>query len=89
MGKKEAYALSQGLKVIACVGELLEERESGRTFEVVFDQLKATAGIPHLSPFFFSEILTICPKSSPLSYSLHWTFKSFFISSFSEFFADF
>lgn len=43
IGKKEAYALSQNLKVIGCVGELLEEREAGRTFEVVFAQLKAMA----------------------------------------------
>lgn len=43
IGQKQAYALSQGLGVIACVGELLEERESGHTFDVVFEQLKATA----------------------------------------------
>eukprot|EP00475_Leptophrys_vorax_P021613 TRINITY_DN2935_c0_g2_i1.p1 TRINITY_DN2935_c0_g2~~TRINITY_DN2935_c0_g2_i1.p1 ORF type:complete len:189 (-),score=18.60 TRINITY_DN2935_c0_g2_i1:229-750(-) len=43
IGQKQAYALAQGLGVIACVGELLEERESGHTFDVVFAQLKATA----------------------------------------------
>ncbi|CAI5960288.1 unnamed protein product [Closterium sp. NIES-65] len=43
IGQKQEYALSKGLKVIACVGELLEERESGHTFDVVFEQLKATA----------------------------------------------
>ena len=43
-GKKAAYALGQGLKVIACVGEKLEEREAGNTFDVCFRQLKAFAG---------------------------------------------
>ncbi|KAJ6809865.1 triosephosphate isomerase, chloroplastic [Iris pallida] len=42
-GKKAAYALSQNLKVIACIGEKLEERESGKTFDVCFRQLKAFA----------------------------------------------
>ncbi|XP_078441708.1 triosephosphate isomerase [Wolffia australiana] len=43
IGKKAAYALDQGIKVIACIGELLEERESGKTFDVCFRQLKAFA----------------------------------------------
>ncbi|CAN1282827.1 Triosephosphate isomerase, cytosolic, partial [Linum perenne] len=34
VGDKVAYALSQGLKVIACIGETLEQRESGATLEV-------------------------------------------------------
>jgi triosephosphate isomerase len=33
--------LEAGLGVIACIGEKLEERESGRTEEVCFRQLKA------------------------------------------------
>ncbi|XP_034681428.1 triosephosphate isomerase, chloroplastic isoform X2 [Vitis riparia] len=43
IGKKAAYALSQGLKVIACIGELLQEREAGKTFDVCFQQMKAFA----------------------------------------------
>lgn len=43
IGKKAAYALSQNLKVMACIGELLEEREAGKTFDVCFKQLKAFA----------------------------------------------
>ncbi|XP_073104358.1 triosephosphate isomerase, cytosolic isoform X2 [Elaeis guineensis] len=43
VGDKVAYALSQGLKVIACVGETLEQRESGATMEVVAAQTKAIA----------------------------------------------
>lgn len=44
IGKKAAYALNQGLGVIACIGELLEEREAGKTFDVCYQQLKAFAG---------------------------------------------
>ncbi|CAK9315362.1 unnamed protein product [Citrullus colocynthis] len=43
IGRKAAYALSEGLGVIACIGELLEEREAGKTFDVCFEQLKAYA----------------------------------------------
>ncbi|XP_023007414.1 triosephosphate isomerase, cytosolic-like [Cucurbita maxima] len=43
IGDKVAYALAQGLKVIACVGETLEQRESGSTLEVVSAQTKAIA----------------------------------------------
>ncbi|KAB2600721.1 triosephosphate isomerase [Pyrus ussuriensis x Pyrus communis] len=43
IGKKAAYALSEGLGVIACIGEKLEEREAGKTFDVCFQQLKAFA----------------------------------------------
>ncbi|KAI3832755.1 hypothetical protein MKW98_002301 [Papaver atlanticum] len=41
VGEKVAYALSQGLKVIACVGETLEQREAGHTMTVVAEQTKA------------------------------------------------
>lgn len=41
VGDKVAYALSKGLKVIACVGETLEQREAGSTMEVVAAQTKA------------------------------------------------
>lgn len=43
IGKKAAYALGQNIKVIACIGEKLEERESGKTFDVCFKQMKAFA----------------------------------------------
>ncbi|OIV92170.1 hypothetical protein TanjilG_30811 [Lupinus angustifolius] len=45
IGKKAAYALSEGLGVIACIGELLEDREAGKTFDVIFEQLKAYADV--------------------------------------------
>nr|AAV65491.1 cytosolic triosephosphate isomerase [Euglena longa] len=40
---KVAYALANGLKVMACIGELLEEREKGQTQAVNERQLKAIA----------------------------------------------
>lgn len=43
IGEKVAHALASGLKVIPCFGEKLEEREAGKTFDVVFSQLKAIA----------------------------------------------
>ncbi|KAK6646059.1 hypothetical protein PHAVU_L005643 [Phaseolus vulgaris] len=43
VGDKVAYALSQGLKVIACIGETLEQREAGTTAAVVAEQTKAIA----------------------------------------------
>lgn len=44
VGEKVGYAASQGLKVIACVGETLEQRESGTRVAVVATQTKAIAG---------------------------------------------
>ncbi|XP_067928144.1 triosephosphate isomerase-like [Watersipora subatra] len=41
IGEKVGHALSEGLQVIACVGELLSDREAGNTNEVVFKQVKA------------------------------------------------
>ena len=44
VGAKVQHALSAGISVIACVGELLSERENGTTSEVVYRQTKAIAG---------------------------------------------
>ena len=38
-----AKALSVGLNIIPCIGELLTDREAGKTEEVVFAQMKAIA----------------------------------------------
>jgi triosephosphate isomerase len=43
VGKQVAAALAQGLRVIACVGETLAEREAGQTMKVVERQMKAIA----------------------------------------------
>lgn len=40
VGEKVGYALSCGMKVIACIGEHLSERENGKTEEIVTEQLK-------------------------------------------------
>ena len=57
-----AFTLEQGMKIIPCIGEKLEEREAGKTEEVVFRQLKAIADkvktIPLKSYF---ELKTDCP----------------------------
>ncbi|KAF9551334.1 triosephosphate isomerase [Mortierella hygrophila] len=43
IGLKVAHALKAGLKVMACIGEKLEEREADKTTEVVVRQLAAIA----------------------------------------------
>lgn len=44
IGQKTAHALENGLGVIACIGEKLDEREGGITEKVVFAQTKVIAG---------------------------------------------
>jgi len=43
IGEKVKKALSVGLNIIPCIGEQLEERESGKTEAVVFEQMKFIA----------------------------------------------
>jgi triosephosphate isomerase len=43
IAEKVAHALESGLNVVACIGEKLDEREAGKTEEVVFNQTKAIA----------------------------------------------
>ncbi|XP_017482926.1 PREDICTED: triosephosphate isomerase [Rhagoletis zephyria] len=43
IAEKVEHALASGLKVVACIGETLEERESGKTQEVVARQMSAIA----------------------------------------------
>lgn len=43
IGDKVHHVLESGLNVIACIGELLEEREAGKTEEVVYRQTAAIA----------------------------------------------
>ncbi|CAL8258163.1 unnamed protein product [Boreogadus saida] len=43
IGQKTAHALENGLSVIACIGEKLDEREAGITEKVVFAQTKVIA----------------------------------------------
>jgi triosephosphate isomerase len=39
VGKKVGYAMKQGLKVIGCIGETLEERQGGHIYDVLEKQL--------------------------------------------------
>ena len=41
IAKKVKYAMEKGMHVILCIGEKLEERESGKTNEVLKIQLDA------------------------------------------------
>ena len=41
IAEKIGMALGEGLQVIACIGEKLEEREGGKTLDVVFSQMAA------------------------------------------------
>jgi len=43
IAKKCKYAQSQGITVIGCIGELLEEREANKTMDVLERQLQAYA----------------------------------------------
>ena len=47
IGEKVGFALQNGLKVIPCIGEKLDEREAGKTTEVCFNQLAAM--LPHIT----------------------------------------
>jgi len=47
LNKKTKLALSSGLKPIFCCGELLEEREAGKLFDVIREQL--TVGLKDLT----------------------------------------
>eukprot|EP00276_Gloeochaete_wittrockiana_P019689 CAMPEP_0184339726 /NCGR_PEP_ID=MMETSP1089-20130417/8407_1 /TAXON_ID=38269 ORGANISM="Gloeochaete wittrockiana, Strain SAG46.84" /NCGR_SAMPLE_ID=MMETSP1089 /ASSEMBLY_ACC=CAM_ASM_000445 /LENGTH=194 /DNA_ID=CAMNT_0026667139 /DNA_START=56 /DNA_END=637 /DNA_ORIENTATION=- len=44
IAQKVQHAQKAGLSIIACVGERLEERESGSTNDVVLGQIRAIAG---------------------------------------------
>ncbi|MVN22342.1 triose-phosphate isomerase [Mucilaginibacter arboris] len=55
LAKKADVVLNNSLKPIFCVGETLEERESGQHFEVIKTQLKE--GIFHLSTEQFGQVI--------------------------------
>lgn len=45
IAEKAKYAVGAGLKVIYCIGELLEEREAGTTMDVCVEQLEALKAV--------------------------------------------
>ncbi len=47
VGKKTAYALEQGMNVVLCIGETIEQREAGEVEKILEMQLKkGLAGVP-------------------------------------------
>ena len=55
LNKKTKLALSSGLKPIFCCGELLEEREAGKLFDVIREQLEV--GLSDLSLEDISKVI--------------------------------
>ena len=55
LNKKVKLALAEGLKPIYCCGEVLEERDSGKLFEVVKAQIEV--GLEGLSPEDMSRVV--------------------------------
>jgi triosephosphate isomerase len=51
VARKFVAAQSQGLVPVLCLGETLEEREGGRTFEVVGRQLEAVVSVSGIKAF--------------------------------------
>lgn len=63
VGRKTAFALEKGLKVVLCIGETLEERDSGTLGAVLDRQLTAgLAGVPD----------TVSPKELAVAYEPVW-----------------
>ncbi len=61
VGKKVDAALAAGIRPIVCVGETLEEREAGKTLEVVFRQVDA-----------FAQKLSTKPGFAAIAYEPVW-----------------
>ena len=55
LARKAVQALTNGLKPIFCIGEELSQRDSGKYFEVVYQQLEN--GLFHLSADDFSKVV--------------------------------
>ena len=67
IAKKVQFALQSGVKVMACIGELLEEREAGLTTEVVFKQMEAIRGMCALYVMRTVDCVATCVVSLPCS----------------------
>jgi len=62
VGTKTRIGLEGGLKVIACIGETLEQREAGDTLSVLFAQLGAIA----------AELTPLCWAKTVIAYEPVW-----------------
>jgi triosephosphate isomerase len=56
VARKFVAAQAQGLVPVLCLGETLEEREGGRTFEVVGRQLEAVVSVSGIKAFMAAVI---------------------------------
>lgn len=59
--EKVQAAVASGLRPIACIGETLDEREAGKTMDVIFTQLDA-----------FSDLLAASPGHIVVAYEPVW-----------------
>ena len=55
VAKKAAKALEHGIKPIICVGESIEERRAGKTFDVVVTQTKGA--LAHITPEQIADVV--------------------------------
>ncbi len=96
INKKVKLALAEGLKPIFCCGEVLEERESGRHFEVVKEQIEI--GLRGLSADQMSQVVvayepvwaigTGVVASPDQAQEMHKEIRGFLLSMFDEKVAD-
>ena len=96
INKKVKLALAEGLKPIFCCGEVLEERESGRHFEVVKGQIEI--GLQGLSADQMSQVViayepvwaigTGVVASPDQAQEMHKEIRGFLLSMFDEKIAD-
>lgn len=96
LNKKVKLALAQGLKPIYCCGEVLEERESGKHFDVVKEQIKV--GLEGLSAEDMGKVViayepvwaigTGVVATSDQAQEMHHEIRKFLVSLFDEKVAD-
>lgn len=96
LNKKVKLALAQGLKPIYCCGEVLEERESGKHFDVVKEQIKV--GLEGLSAEDMGKVViayepvwaigTGVVATSDQAQEMHQEIRKFLVSLFDEKVAD-
>ena len=55
VNKKTKKSIDQGLKVIVCIGETLEERETGKTFSVL--EIQISEGLKGLTPALMGTVV--------------------------------
>jgi triosephosphate isomerase len=59
VAQKTRAALDATLDIILCIGETLEQRESGKTAEVCEEQLKAVVDVLKESDWRYDDLLSV------------------------------